>query len=265
MSWLITPNQKLDPDAAIYIDRVQAADGQSLETPVQSALNTFVVGCKADGTWNAIKASCILAGARTLAGALVPLVGAAPTNPANVFVQADYSRKSGLIGNGSTKYLISNFLDNGVGQNNISLSCYQSSARTATATEGLIGVITTTPSFSATVLQATSGGLVAGYSRAPSDNNPFGGSITSAKFIGVSRSTSGSYVLRDNSNNTTFSQTSASSVGINFYVFARNNNNALSIPTNARLAFYSIGESLDLALLDTRVTALINALTAAIP
>jgi hypothetical protein len=35
--------------------------------------------------------------------------------------------------------------------------------------------------------------------------------------------------------------------------------------TNARLAFYSIGESLNLALLDARVTDLINAFAAAIP
>jgi hypothetical protein len=34
--------------------------------------------------------------------------------------------------------------------------------------------------------------------------------------------------------------------------------------SNARLAFYSIGESLDLALLDARVTDLINAFDAAI-
>jgi hypothetical protein len=34
---------------------------------------------------------------------------------------------------------------------------------------------------------------------------------------------------------------------------------------NGRLAFYSIGESLNLALLDARVTDLINAFAAAIP
>jgi hypothetical protein len=38
-----------------------------------------------------------------------------------------------------------------------------------------------------------------------------------------------------------------------------------SFKTNARLAFYSIGESLTLALLDDRVTTLINAIAAAIP
>ena len=34
---------------------------------------------------------------------------------------------------------------------------------------------------------------------------------------------------------------------------------------NGRLAFYSIGEYLDLAILDARVTTLINAIAAAIP
>ena len=36
-------------------------------------------------------------------------------------------------------------------------------------------------------------------------------------------------------------------------------------PSNARIAFYSIGQSLNLALLDARVTALITAFAAAIP
>lgn len=69
-----------DPDAAAYIAAVEAADGQPLEPAVKTAINSFVVGCKADGIWAAIKAACILAGARTLSGALVPLAGTAPTN-----------------------------------------------------------------------------------------------------------------------------------------------------------------------------------------
>jgi hypothetical protein len=44
-------------------------------------------------------------------------------------------------------------------------------------------------------------------------------------------------------------------------VFGRNSTSL----TNARLAFYSIGESLDLALLDARVTTLVAAFAAAIP
>ena len=71
----------IDPDAAAYIAAVEAADGQMLEPALVTAYNEFFVGCKADASpfagvsnFDAIKASCIMAGARTLAGALVPLM-----------------------------------------------------------------------------------------------------------------------------------------------------------------------------------------------
>ena len=104
-----------DADAIAYVNAVEAADGQLLEFAVGKAINDFVVGCKLDNTWPAIKASCILAGARTLTGALVPLVGTAPTN--NNFASGDYNRKTGLVGNGSTKYLDSNRNNNADPQN----------------------------------------------------------------------------------------------------------------------------------------------------
>jgi hypothetical protein len=48
-------------------------------------------------------------------------------------------------------------------------------------------------------------------------------------------------------------------------VYGVNNGSGFAAGVNARLAFYSIGESLNLALLDARVTDLINAFAAAIP
>jgi hypothetical protein len=72
---LLVPRATFDPDAAAYLRAVEAADGQALETPVKRAVDDFFKGCKADGTFGALKAACLLCGARTLAGALVPLVG----------------------------------------------------------------------------------------------------------------------------------------------------------------------------------------------
>jgi hypothetical protein len=95
-----------DADAEAYLLAVEAADGQQLEQTVGDAIDAFVVGCKADGIWAALKASCLLAGARTLSGALVPLVGTAPT-PVS-FVSGDYNRTTGLLGNGTTKFINSN-------------------------------------------------------------------------------------------------------------------------------------------------------------
>ena len=65
MSLLISSVYTYDADASAYILAVEAADGQTLEPATRSAINKFVVGCKADGIWAAIKASCIMAGART--------------------------------------------------------------------------------------------------------------------------------------------------------------------------------------------------------
>jgi hypothetical protein len=113
-----------DADAVAYIAAVEAVDGQALETATRMAINSFVKGCKNDGIWTAIKASCILAGARTLAGALVPLVGTAPTNFDGLFDSGDYNRKTGLIGDGSTKSLDSNRNNNADPQNSKHVSAY---------------------------------------------------------------------------------------------------------------------------------------------
>jgi len=68
-----------------------------------------------------------LAGARTLTGALVPLVGTAPTN--FNFVSGDYNRETGLgDASNATKYLNSNRAGNADPQNSRHVAAYASSA-----------------------------------------------------------------------------------------------------------------------------------------
>jgi hypothetical protein len=81
-------------------------------------------------------------------------------------------------------------------------------------------------------------------------------------FHGISRSTNTAFNYRRLSVTTNYSQNSESPSSLAISVFRGGTGLAFAA---ARLAFYSIGESLDLALLDARVTALINALAAAIP
>lgn len=244
-----------DPDAAAYITAVEIADGQPLEVGVRVAIHSFVKGCKADGIWPAIKASCILAGARTLAGALVPLVGTAPTN--FNFVEGDYNRKTGLAGDGSTKYLDSNRNNNADPQNNQHCSVYMSTAPTSGVS--LIGASTTATGATNVLLTA---------SRSRNATAVIYPAIATApSFVGISRGSSSSYTQRSNSTTTSVTQSSETPVSVNFLLYARLNivTATVDVFSNPRLAFYSIGESLDLALLDTRVTALINAFAAAIP
>ena len=82
--------------------------------------------------------------------------------------------------------------------------------------------------------------------------------------IAASRNDGSSFTVRQNQTNSVWSILSASPTSSPYLVFTRTGQ-APSITIDARLAFYSIGESLDLALLDARVTDLINAFGAAIP
>ena len=85
--------QRYDSDALAYITAVEAADGEVLETPTKRAILDFIVGCKTDGIWSAIKASCIWGAARTYAGSLVPLKGVAPSDSSTPMI---YTRKQGM-------------------------------------------------------------------------------------------------------------------------------------------------------------------------
>jgi len=243
-----------DSDASTYIDAVETADGQALETGVRIAINDFVLGCKQDGIWNAIKASCILAGARTLDGALVPLVGAAPTN--NNFVSGDYDRETGLVGDGSTKYLDSNRAANADPQNDMHLAINLASI--GSGASRYIGAYSG-PGTADDFLD------ISGDIRNRSMDTPANVTVA-AGLYGTSRTASTAFTVRSNATTVTGLTFASTAPGTqNHFIFSQNDNGSLYGASNASLSFYSIGESLDLALLDTRVSNLITAIGAAIP
>jgi hypothetical protein len=252
LRWVPGWNGLTEPEAMSYVAAVEAADGQELEFGVARAINDFVFGCKNDGIWSAIKASCILAGARTLNGALVPLVGTAPTN--YNFVSGDYNRETGLLGDGSTKYLDSNRANNAEGQNDKHLAIYLTEPGVAFSdliSSGLGGGHSRLTFQATTILTATI-----------NTSSQYVGSTTLVNFLAASRSSSAGFDVREGGQTYFHSGLSQSSQSSNISVFSRGGTTAF---TDSRLAFYSIGEDLDLAALDTRVSALITAIGAAIP
>jgi hypothetical protein len=85
-----------DPDAAVWIAGVEAADGQALEEGVKQAMNTLVATLKSQvGLWDNIEIFAPLAGPRTLAGCMVPLKGTAAFTAVNA-TSGDYSRTTGI-------------------------------------------------------------------------------------------------------------------------------------------------------------------------
>jgi len=243
----------LESETITYVSAVESADNQSLEKTVINAINDFVRGCKNDDIWDAIKASCILAGARTLAGALVPLKGPSPTNVSNLFVSGDYNRASGLKGNGSTKYLNSNRNNNADPQNNQHISIYLS--ETDTTTSGILGLIG--------VGGTNEGESHIGYNKNSSEyflrnrSSSFAVSSSISQAIGIhamSRTNSSTVDTIIPGFASSISLSSISPRNSTIKVFARDQTPYFG----GRLSFYSIGEALDIAKLNSRVSALIS-------
>lgn len=245
-----------DSDARAYIKAVEMADGQSLPVSVKRAIYLFIAGCKADGIWSQIKSACILCGASTLSGALMPLIGTAPTN--FNFVSADYDRKTGLIGDGSTKYLDANRNNNADPQNSNHNAVFVSTASTVAGVSAYLASSSGSAGANNLAINTT---LNEFFSR---NRNATAFAVATAArtgFAAHNRSNSVQFAMRVSGTTTTLAATSDPPTNEPINVFRRGTSNY----SNGRLAFYSIGESIDVALLDSRVTSLINAIQAAIP
>jgi hypothetical protein len=204
-----------------------------------------------------IKASCIMAGARTLAGALVPLVGTAPTN--TNFVSGDYDRKTGLKGDGTSKYLNANRNNNVDPQNSVHMSTHSTEHPTSTAGQFPVYIGSSGGTGERNIFrQQSNGGITsnvnAGY---------FNAGLGNLGFIGAGRNSASFGQYRASGTTTSYAASSVTPLSLDIGVFAAPGGNLSITRSNARLAFYSIGEALDLALLDTRVAALITAIGAA--
>jgi hypothetical protein len=252
-----------DGAAAAYISAVEAADGQALEPAVKLAINAFVVGCMADASpnpgvsnWDAMKATCLMAGARTLAGALVPMKGTAPTN--FNFVSGNYTRSTGLKGDGTTKYLDLNRAGNADPQNNFSITSWVSSAHTIGGQAG------------ANMGNGTLSGAVGSNNIGRSGANPanlFGrarsasaytvnGSGDATGFVGVMRNSDANWAFRAKGADTPITEASSTARIANILGFKIED----GAFTDARIAMLTIGEAVNMTLLDARITTYMAAI-----
>jgi hypothetical protein len=254
--------QPMDPDAATYITAVETADGQALEEKVKIAIDNFVLGCKADGIWSAIKASCILAGARTLAGALVPLKGTAPIN--FNFVAGDYSRKTGLgATSNATKYLDTN-------QSPSSVHATANNAHSAVYVTSLHSIVSKAFYGSATSSRILL--TIPGTPRYTIGINDLGAGVNAdlsflpayPGLLGLNRSTPGSFTFKYPGGSSAISRASGTPSISNYFIY-RQNDNTTPAYSDHRIAFYSFGDAVDLEIVSARVTDLINAFGVAIP
>ncbi len=250
-----------DADAAEYLRRVEAADSQPLEHHVRVAINTFVTSLKGDSIWYAMRACCVMMGARTLAGALTPLIGTAPTNVN--FVSGDYNRRTGLLGNGTTKSLNSNRAQNADPQNDFHMSVYITTS--ATNTGGFPIYIGNYNSTGETQLGLSSATDLLVRNRSAAAESSVGQAATTG-LLGFSRTQANWFSLFAGGRLRTFARASqVPNAGVSL-VFAGLNvgTGATGLRSASRLCWYSIGASIDLPLLRQRLDRLVADLRIAV-
>jgi len=188
--------------------------------------------------------------------------------PAEVFVATldnqntyVYDRETGLVGNGSTKYLDSNRANNADPQNSKHLAAYLSSAETRDTVNAWY--MRDGAAVAGRSVMGVSGTLANRFALSLNSFNVF--ILTGTRDVGLiaaARTSSSNVNYRLSGTTSSFYESSQTPTATSIGIFADSSGSGT---TDARLAFYSIGESLDLALLDARVTTLINAIGAAIP
>ena len=247
----------VDSDAIAYLTAVAEADGVGVEVPIANAIEDFILGCKSDGIWSSIKASCILCGARTISGALVPLKGDAPTAEGG-WASGDYDRPTGMKGNGTSLYLNTNYQVPESDLNDTHIACHVTLAAT-NAVHYKMGAYATTPAQNITAFRSQGSGVFSIYNN--SSAGAFAGSGTDnvTGFHGQSRASSTSVTARVSNTSYPLSIPSTTVVPMPLFLFTTNLNNSGTYQKfDGRIAFYSIGTKINnLAQLDTRVSNLI--------
>jgi hypothetical protein len=249
-----------------YLDRVTAKDvqggnSQGLERGVTDAFSTVLQDLVADTSLgisggviaqaaSKIKAMPFMCGARTLLGCLVPVVGPAPTN--FNFTEPRYNRKTGLLGNAASMYLDSNRNNTAEPQNDKSLAIYTTQA--GSGQRVLLG------GNAGTWLARDDIAIYARLNVSTSIAISTANSVIG--FMGASRSSATAMSVRFNGASSSWSSTSDSLHSTPLNLFRRPDGTQYA---NDRISFYSIGESLDLAILDARISTLMATLAAVIP
>jgi hypothetical protein len=254
-----------------YLDRVTTNDvaggnAQGLERGVTDAFNVVLQDLVADtilGVSGGViaqeaslsKALPFMCGARTITGCLTPVVGPAPTNIN--FTGVRYNRKTGLLGDGATTHLLSNYDNSADPQNDKHIAVWQTEHFARNATRAVIGTGGVTGS---SVLVATTSTRFFRVNHGGTSNDSnISDNTTVTGFWGASRNSATSLTGRYNSTNYTFNIASAAPAAGNIFVFSRGTNSEI---TNGRLSSYSIGRHLNLSVLEARIAELMNTLAA---
>lgn len=248
-----------DPDALAYINAVEAADGEKLQSTVKDAINNLFLSLKDEDIFQKISVASLLAGPRTLSGALVPMIGSQVVNVN--FSIGDHSQSTGLKG-GVGKYILhDNFDPLTLSCDNVHVSGYITEMDDSTT--GIVHPIVSndiTTGVQIHVGRSTFSTPYVSFSRNLS-NTLFDMVGCDIGFYGTSRSTLTGYTDRFNGVDVARTM-SAGTIPTSKFVGLRRTTSQYS---RDRIAFYSIGQAVNLEKLEEIITTYMAEISSIIP
>lgn len=241
-----------DSNAETYFSLVTAADGQSLESGIMTAVNNWYVGVKDDGYFTRLKQVGLHVGPRTIAGAMQPLAGVVSLTNA---LTGDYNRKTGFASRAGW-YVDPQRLGSDDPQNSHHMAYYTTGLGIISTYDNTAGEFNEIREYSSTQYATAS--------RQASISTPSIGGTRTVGFSGLSRTSSTGYILRNNDLEVTFTAASTTPRAKPYLVW----NRPTLLLSSGPGMFYSIGEGLTAAeflAYKNRVVTLITAIQALLP
>jgi len=239
-------------EAENYFSRLNGA-GDTTYTAYKQPLANYIDSLVALGGayWDDMESAASFVGVG-IQGVTVPLRDGMPTLTNNNFVAGDLNTLTGLLSDGSTKYLATGLIGTDLSQNDHSLSVYASSGAISGFLGGTYSTNFVRPIAVALVPTGTSF-----YSTGPLDSSS---KITSTpSLVGLSRSASTEFTARTNQGNETFTRASGipNTGGLSLYAVGGG-----VAKTVARIATYHAGPALNLATLEGLQATLLSEIAA---
>lgn len=244
---MILAGASFDPDAIIYRNAVIAA-GSSITDSNFSAVNNLIVGLKNQSLWTLIDQLFLLAGTSSIAGALVKAKGSGTATNVN-FVNGDYSQTTGLVGNGTSKYINTGRAANTL--SNTSQHFFASGTGFEVAGSFVLG-----GAFTGGATSLLSLDVVVGGNRAYRSGTFTGGQfplytpsgVTSGTVCGTRRSSTDAEIYENGvSKSSNATSITPSFPAINIFLYALNSSGTPAAYTASRLNMVSIGAGLTTA------------------
>lgn len=247
-----------DADAQTWFDSI-VTNGGSISVGNKNAANTAILALKATPSltggvscFTALKELFLLAGPLGVLGALTPLKGPACTN--FNFIDADQTSAGGLLGNGTSKYLLSGRAGNTDPQNNNGQFVWVHTPGTF-GTPAFLGNSNTSTTGTKQIYSSSTAIRTRQQNTGTDDTLVTTASLTG--FIGMARIISSEYRVRLNGANYVYSKVSQTPLATNLTFFGRMATNLI----NSRLAIIGDGEAIDMPAVDAILATYMASIT----